>query len=277
MIYFNKESSDIMENKSLKGLVIVLILILLGLAGFIVYDKFIDVNEVGKEQTNNEEIVDELGEVSITEYVDIYNNIKNILYCGLDTTYYNSDKVSVDSFNDDFLVRMAIYNMTSDDFKVNDLKVEDIEQWIKNAYGIDYKFDESKLTSNGNGFDGILLSMGSYGAIYKDNKFVFSGAGCSGPIDMIYRTLYKAEKNSKTLILYEKVGYLKNTLNGDDTYKLYKSLKDFNKVSFVADYNYNGKTYDEDMKKYNDNLPTYKYTFTKNNNEYYLEKIELVK
>ena len=66
--------------KSNTGLIILIIVIgvvILGLAGFIVYDKFIDVNEVGKEQTNNEEIVDELEEVSITEYVDIYNKPEN--------------------------------------------------------------------------------------------------------------------------------------------------------------------------------------------------------
>lgn len=266
-----------MENKNSNGLIFVLVLIILGLVGFIVYDKFIYVKEEEKTQSNNEEVVDELKEVSITEYVDTYNNIKNDIYCGLDTTYYNSDEVSVNSFNDDFLVRMAIYSMTSDDFKVDDLKVEDIEQWIKNAYGIDYKFDESKLKSNGAGYNDLFISVGAYGVSYKDNKFIFSGAGCGGPRDLIYKTLYKAEKNSKKLVLYEKVGYLKSYFNGANIYKIYNSLKDFSEANFVADYEFNGQSYDKDMKNYLDKFMTYKYTFDKNENGYYLQKIELVK
>lgn len=258
-----------MEKKSNKGLIVIIVilsLLLVGVSGYLVYDKMFS-NEEVKEENKIEEKVEKNDNVVITQ--DEIDKMMKIID-------FNPDEVTnVDEFNaldNQTKLNMAItlIDIVGDSFKGSDVltalkgvygeKVEltledmicggcDQKYWLYNKDADMYNFDETHPGHGGTGgdyvksvnyFDSIQVVGNQYKVIVK--KVFKSGYECDlGPCDgnfKVYKSLDDA-KNGKNLLLDTKekdnnnkycVGYddetLKSLTAGCDIDRIYQDNKD---------------------------------------------------
>lgn len=282
-----------MEKKSNKGLIIaivILVLLLVGVSGYLVYDKVLSSDELKEGQA--EEKVEERVDIVVTQAeIDAM----------MEVVEFNPDEVTnVDGFNaldnqTKLWMGLSLIDNVDKSFKGNDLiealknvygdKVEltledmicggcDQKYWLYNKDTGMYTFDEKHPGHGGTGGD-YVKSVNYFDSVQTDGnqykvavKKVFkAGTECDlGPCDgnfKVYKSLDDA-KNSKNLVLdtKEKVNNNKYCVGYDD--EMLQSLTkecDINRI------------YQDNKDKFD----SYIYTFIKNGDNFVFQSYELNK
>lgn len=252
------------KNKN-TGIIIFLVLVLIGMTGYIIYDKTIsdkcDVKEM--EEPDNEETI---------EYLDIYSDQIQKLYnnihtnnCNENTTmFYRDGSVSMDKFQSNAFY-MA-YQLLDEEKgvmqpgnwkKLVSFTYEELNKKAKTIFGKDFNIEDKKYD----------LCPYNYDSATKTYTFdEEGGCGCTTGPDGPHMTLYQATKTGDEINIYESVVYQK-----------YEEQSYY--YSYYKDPLYNQKINDFSCeqgfstKKCIDNSTKYKFTFTLEDDNYILTNI----
>lgn len=209
----NKKSS-----KGLTILIIILIIYVIGLGGYIVYDKVLNKN---KQTANNSNIP------STTKKIENYDeNIKKLenelITNDKSMGLYFDKKVSIeDSSNADFIIyNLKKYllenniNYTNSDYKcgsptgddnyysydtLQEVKKDDLNEFIKNKYNSKKNYilnSQNELFDFNSASDMVLVTNDNYRIICEAR---------SGSIKTFYNSLTNYEKKQNEIIIYDKV------------------------------------------------------------------------
>ena len=292
-----------MEKKSNKGLIILivfLVLVVIGLASFIVVDKLNNSDKTNDNKiTENEDKKDELMEVNIKDYNDlinsvVYNSCGNINF----DLFYN--KYTIDNLPTDYMLEAAILSTGSIEYDID-------EDTDKELNYIEYVYDPYKEYKNENKTESgiprtsikatvkklfnkdieITKDTSIRFFIYISKYDAYFGRSLCGPSFTTHLYNYKAEKKGNELYVYTKI--YANDMNSMALYdfgklKLEKTdEQEITSISFdkstpiekISDDNKIGNLDIENYIKQNlDKFTTYKFTFKLIDGNYIYQKFE---
>ena len=253
------------SNKLLTTLVIILLIAVLGLTGFVVYDKVLKKDKVepnttdnsDNERNGNEEIKD------LNIYDDIVLKLtypSKILWFKTSDKNWDYEDFKVDSANRYAMMQIAAANVKciDDDDKVNaKCSAKEIESNFKKIFGPDMNYYNGDVEESN-----TCLDIGEY----KDGAYIRQ-RGCGG--DSVYSTIiytktYKAQQTEDNIYVYEYVQSvtvgLKDPMNYQSDGVAYLLDKQGNKLEEIDYDNYESIA----RKRINDGkADTYKWTFKK--------------
>ena len=292
-----ENNNQVKNNGKGKNIVIVfLILIVLGLSGFIVYDKYVkeevNTNETKTESKEtikditNSSIAQELEKTLITKdnYLSLYlsKNISINDVNDIDLIKFNLKKYKEDK-NLDYIKNVNYKNMGNLLLTIskNDLNTYMNEKYyVNNTYNLS-NIDESSLT-NSSDFD-VCVSM----IVEDDNyKLISIGASCAG--QFVKNKLIKAEEDNDYVYLYDTAVTCTSEANSNYCNKT-SDDRLYNTAVYKCDgedtscaITDRGEGSDQKFAEYvinnlSDSLNKYKHTFKKVNNNYYWVSTEIVK
>ena len=289
----DEKDLELEKKKKKKGVIIgfiLLILIILGLVGYILYDKGVVKLDTKKEKTETKEEVPK--ELSVDDkIVADAMEIMDRIYISEDNLYKN-DSYNISEISNDDLIATAIKNIDGD-YIVSACEFEKERKTISfeslntalNKVVLNKKITNDMITGLGKSpYTIAQYGVNDIGIILSNNglKLVGSCGGTFGGVPYINKKVIKAEKNNKYLYVYEKqafasYNYLENDSHAVDYYKDYDKTnvieKGLDSIEFTdADGNH-GKNSTPNWDLYN----TYKYTFEKHDDNYYFVSFELVK
>ena len=193
-----------MEKKS-NTLVVILVIVIIGLVGFIVYDKAINKETKSEEPVNNQDVTNN----SVEGDTETLNKLKEVFikvhgvkrspnaYCGKSE---NSDKIGRTGTNDYISTEYSSYEEM-----MNDLKQYATEE-VLNLKSDNYYVEDGKF---------YCESFGKGGSIYEDDGYVIElnniGDDTITATVMVEQSFFN-NKNYKAVQKYE-VKYTKNDSN----------------------------------------------------------------
>lgn len=260
------------KNKGLIGLVIVLIILVLSLGGYIVYDKVIEKENNKKENKNiTEKKEEKKEELSITSE-EVTGLMKKISITDIDTSltgwYYQKDKITVDDMDNQIKLIIGLQDNydVEEEFQENrTISKEDIRNSIKKILGDDIKYQDENINSSCYG------TAANYNE--KTKQYELTG-GCGGVLIPLYKEkISKAYQTDKTIEIYQKAIYVEFESVDEEGIKenIYKTdRKTEIKKGILSEE-------DMDYSKYFDLSDEFKFTFTKQGNNYYFSSVEKVK
>ena len=272
-------------NKKRNVLIVILILLILGLIGYIVYDKLEtkDIEkpkEVKEKKKVKKENLDEIAKVLVSKldkyYVDFYDEKESFDFASAKpkdlilgafvygNSYSLTKSIVDDYYNNLFGIKLteypdldcwandgvyAKYNESTNEYEVQSIKLNDGNE-ISHAHG---------------GVGAIHSVIIKYNDIEKkDGNYIVTVTKVYGPLNGMTETPENAfYADSKYTV---KISEL-NQFTINDEYG------DWSTIDKNAVENY----YIENYGKFKDLKPQYKYTFKKENNNYYLTKLETIK
>ena len=285
------------KNTGLIVLIVVLSIAVLGLGGFIIYDKVLNndsknnSNEINKEDNEISNVSKE--EVLWLNDTLVQNLYNMVIFPGDDILgnwyFYENEKVTLDNISNDTKLYMAYTQLNKNDieYKEDNLhgtKSFDINQFeigMKNVFG-------NNITYEKNDFMPEMCDC-EYKYNADQQKYICEIGGCGGPGESyVDRKLYNAVKISDEIILYEKFAFINiNEIifsNSDPKYDgpkagIYKDTKSKNAIKTWikdVDYFYNNKP-NYNFDDYIDQMSMVKYTFKKgDDNSYHFYSSEIV-
>ena len=203
--------------------------------------------------------------------------LSTITYLNLNTLpddyygyFYKDDKVIVKNMNNKIKLYMAIRKVITDkqiDITKEEIKVKasDVEKALKLLFGNNVEYKHESLTGNTCSYTNFKYSNSDKIYIQKSDKCIEPRTG-----SIINEIINITEEKDK-LIVTEKMAYIETSYNFDSKQVLYNIYKDINKTEKVTTVNSYSITSCKNL------LNSYKYTFKKDKNNYYLESVELVK
>lgn len=282
------------KNKGKTVLIVFLILIILGLGGYIVYDKVLkeEPKEKTKEevQTSKEESLD----VTSKEVTTLFNNINKLSSSWTSDVYYGwlfkQDSLKVEDMSDELKVAVALYKeyieCISNDYGcvkgASDTSVgntvissEKVQDNIIELFG-NIKYNNT----NTNAFDcGENFTFDSNQNVYTATAPACGYAGNS--FNTYDYRITKAMKNDNSLDIYVKVAFEyfdfqyesdeHGNMTKDNMRTIYTDFNKKNEINKVGDTEYN---FNEILENYGDKLPVYKLHFEKEDGEYHFKSIE---
>lgn len=294
----------VVKTKNSKGIIILVILLLLaviGLSGYIVYDKVLSKDSDKKEVTKTEE-KEEVKDITDTELVKELHStlITKDNYNGL----YFSNKVSISDTNNKKLITFNLKKYKEDNnleysknvkysennselgFLNLSVKKTDFNKYMQNKYNVNYEYNLADINSNN-----VTESSGLGGCVSlfvdsENYKFVSIGATCGS--SYIKNKLIKAEQDNEYIYIYDKavscigdIGVTCNLLSDDwsvenaiidctpDETGEFKTCPAENNEEKLAEYAINNLS---------DKLHTFKHTFKKaSDGNYYWVSSEIYK
>ncbi len=279
------ENLENVSKKSGKGkniLIVILFLIIIGLLGFIVYDKVINKKEepkpaeekVAKEE-KKEENLDEIGKeltLKLEEYViDYYDNFENLDF----TTV--SDK--------DLMLGAFSYSIKNGNL---DLKRQNVDDYFYNVFGRTLTTYPDLECWVG---DGVIYKYNAESKEYQkdcgDKETCHAHGGLEGhQKSIIIKASDIQKEENKYILTVNKVfgnnlkdsdGYFysdykyENRITGLDS--LTDAARELNpeEIQKVKDY------YEQNYEQFKNLSPKYRYTFTKTGDDFFLTKFEVIK
>lgn len=269
---------------SRNALIVILFLIILGLVGFIVYDKLIakdtrkvkePTKSVTKEETSVEpkENLDEIAVILMSKldkyYVDYYDSKENVDFATL------SDDVKMHG--------AEIYAYYGFNTHINKSLVDD---YYNNLFGITLNNYPDLNCHFG---DGVLSKYNSSIGEYEWLPHAHGGNIINKSILMKYNDIEKSGDNyiitiNKLFAPYNGMGEWtpENAFYADHSYTVkLDDLSQFTRVessgNWVSDLNGVKNYYEQNYEQFKNIKPQYKYTFSKNNNDYYLKNYQIIK
>ena len=300
-----KEENLNKKNKGKTIAIVVLVILVLGLAGYIVYDKNLlglkKEKEISEEKKNvNKE--SKMKELDVTsEKVNSIMNALTDIYIG-ENNFFGSDSYNIDSITTEDLVGSAMkiskdkvksvsaceekskrVSIKKDEF-INTLNsglkeyfldksisAEDLKNLPKSSYeGAKYAIVYGDLFEKGLGEEVGIIDEGTNIKLLTTCGNTFSAE------PFVFGKIEKAMENDKKAYIYQKVVFAKysdsNDWNEDHAENIIDGYKDYARKDKVSTFKY-GEMDKIDYSSYN----TYKYTFEKEDGKYYFEKAELEK
>ena len=285
-----------MREKSLKAMLIILLLAVLGLGGYIVYDKFLskELNKTEVKQETKKEVKEETKkEESQKEDLDA---VANILVNKINT--YNINQLEAIDKNLQFsnsptneqLITMEYYyiykSKSNNTYDENYLATkEEVDKYFKSVYNIQLNEYPNIVDWNDNQID-YVYDNNSQKYLHYVNPITdtFNHYNLF-PADSITEIVTDINKNkdiySITLAKIYTCG--PNVLNGEHITSdaLHKTVlpefDQFIKSDIDCDEEAAANYFKANKDKYKTQKPQYKYTFKKENNDYYLISFETIK
>jgi len=270
------------NNKDLALLIVVLIFLIIGLTGYIIYDKVL----TKENQTiEKEEKIEETQSVEVAENLD---NVAKILMNKLDKYYidYYDDKDKIDFTKEEDIELIKAVLAYENDINLTKTKVD---EYFNNLFG-------KKLTNypdyncwNG---DGALYKYNSSSNEYEKVEGHGHGGLCTSHSAFInYSNIEKNNENYEitvTKVYRPSQGICKespeNAFYADSDYTVkIDELSQFTKTDSNGNWSTPDITeaknyYIQNYEKFKNTTPKYKYTFKKDQNEnYYLINYEKIK
>lgn len=303
-----------MENKSTGKTVtiIILILIILGLGGYIAYDKLIiekNAPQTEKTEEKNENIEEnKLNDEDIKAYLEYipFENDDNVLLCSWNPTKgyncenevkyldaYSSSKATKEEISDELMLRMAIYKSEeldmSEFFESDfDLCGED-ENGNKRSCMMGQYYSANDVINNikkmyNRNVEPKDFSAGGCQVYYKNDAFAVGCSAGNNPPAKINK-IDSYEIKDDELLIYEKALFIYELTTKTNNFidiTLQTAYKEDNIIKSFNVENYDANNISTEAKEFaEDNLDSankYKHTFKKNNNgEYYWYSTEIVK
>lgn len=287
------------ESKGKNIFIVILVLLVLGLSGYIVYDKFI------KNESDNkpEENVNEREEKTEYKSLNITSNEVTSLYKrfdvlndreGIGGNFYSGYLYRTDSLNDseipdDVKVLVGLDNAlkecgtceTDADYGGSFLSIPkaNLDKQVKKIFGnVEYKTVNTKA-----------VDCSNQGYTYNQEKDTYETTiyGCGGSFSKFRDEIIKAEKNDKELNIYVRVAFFEPITGNDstDACASWYVMDCVTNVEVYSDYAKKNKIFDtkEDytqasfLEKNKEKLPQYKLNFKISGNEYYFNSVTKVK
>lgn len=281
-----------MREKLLKFFIIILILSVVGLGGYVVYDKYFNKEPIPPKTEKKEEKTENL-DVTSKEVTSLFNNINKLSHAWTSEDYYGwlfkNDSLKVEDMSDELIVANALYHLYADCLE-NDLvcvegsedeigttiiKAPEVKEKVNELFGnIEYK------NSNTSSFDcGGKFTYNSD----KDNYTAQAPAcGYAGNSFATYDYgITKALKKDKELDIYVKVAFKyfdfiletdeNDNITQDNMHYIYTDFNRKNKIDEIEDRAYD---FNEVLEKHGELLPVYKLHFENENGKYHFKSIE---
>lgn len=255
------------KNKN-TGIIVFLILVLICMTGYIIYDKTMsDKCDVKENEKTEEEKFEKL------EYLDIYSDQIQKLYNNIQTSgcyentveFYRNGSVSMDSFKKNAFY-MA-YEMlveekgTTNSYGYKELKsftIDEINKKVQQIFGKEFNVEAKAYQ---------ICPVYNYDNSTKTYTLdPEGGCGCTTGPDGPHMTLYQATTTGDKISIYESVVYQQY----DGESNLYTYYKDPLYNQKINDYSCEQGF---STKKCIDNSTKYKFTFTLEDDNYILTKI----
>lgn len=183
--------------------------------------------------------------------------------------FYKKEEVTTDTIPNNIKIYMAIRKIiTANKLKNNiEIKASDVEDALVSIFGTNVKYNHQSITGNNNSYTTFKYDKG----IYKEDKTKCDDI-CNNPrTDSIISNIVKVDNTDNSTIVYEQVAFVSTGYDPDTKKITYYIYKDIDKKELVS----KEDSYSIDNCK--DKLNTYKYTFKKDKDNYYFERVELVK
>ena len=274
--------------KSNKILMILGIIICLAIIGICIYLVF-DVTTNDKNESNND-VNEQIKEPNIDtkeqelEVTEEDNNIAiNLLkpfdrykdYLAYDQIgyIYTFDELNIDNLSNDIILEVSLYKYVRENKNIYDNYYSDIQKNININVDTFNKTVQSIFGNikyeNGN----ITLSCTYGSATYDEtqNNYIYSGQACGGTLlPYIESKIIQVKKYNDCMEIIEKIAYISYE-NSDSTINqlIYNNPKDMKLVDKRLE-----SSSEDIFDKYSDKLTSYKWTFKKDENNYYFDKIE---
>lgn len=270
------------ENNSKNSLIIIIILCLtvIGLTGYIVYDKIIRQDTSATSETNNNSNKIESLDINSNFVMDLYNKTNYYEHISSRIEYFLKDKLLVSDMSDDLRMRIARANMPENSVQfgqdkkfINDIPVGEYFSEQNLIDGFNKAFGKNAVYTR---LDSIGKSEYEIGYEYyeKEQIYYMIPAGSGYAVQFSYdEDIISATRVSDKIEITTALAYCgipdDSTKSGCYTDSKGKTLVD----STVSDGDkFSGL-------KYKDKLSQYKYTFTLDNSDgnYYFYSVEKVK
>lgn len=285
-----------MKEKNRSGeiaLIVILLIIVLGLVGYIIYDKKNNKCQTVEKENKKAETINL--DVTSSEVVNLYSKL-DVLNSD---TYVNSpdyfaylyrkDTLKPEKLPDDVIVLIGLDNALSkcgdncykemdNGSAVISISKDEVASEIKRIFG-DIEYKDTNIPK-------INCSIGGY--TFSNDTYNTTAYGCGNEsLNNISTRIVKAEKTDKEINIYVKVAFtIMNVKNGGSSCVEWNEMDCVENVAVYGDYNKRyliEKTsenvfYDSDklFELYSDKLSIFKYTFTKENNNYYFTDLNKI-
>lgn len=245
-------------------IIAMLFIIIIGLGGYLVYDKVIK-KDTKSNQSTTQYITEEKTYLDTIDQrvVEMMAKIENALdyQCGTDSVYLTQKKVKVENLSNEFVYKTAMETLTQEN--KNTISAEKLEQAIKNTFGKNYKFEHKTYNS---------CPSYTYDSVNKIYQLAQEGCGGTcGPNNI--KEITKVIKTKKTIEVYEKVIFTNaQTIEGNQVpYYKENNLKELLGYLTTDDIGYN----EENEKKLLAQGSLYKFTFKLEDGNYVFLSSEL--
>lgn len=272
-----------MEKKNNKGIVVALVVaifIILGLGGYIIYDKVLSTEKESKQEESKKEEVnkdekEKYEEVSIDDEI-VTKLIKNVTADTIDVKtagyFYEKGKILNTEVSNQMKLYLAIQMIQGnpDEMEKNLSKVtpENIASAVKEIFGPDATYTDETLNDACRGMKYNSKTQ-KYSAYY----------GCGGALIPTYHgTIVKARKYNDRLEIDQKamlITYEQSKTNtGDIIINIFNPNDKIDSFEIKSDDDWPEAK--DLLEKYKDKLATYKYTFNLEDGNYYFYSVEKV-
>ena len=272
------------SNKGLYAIITILCIAVLGLGGFIVYDKFIkedkEKSNISDNQTSKDNTDSKLVETTLSnddpKVKDLANKVIGVFtnsilfgdYFEYNNYFYKKDKVILKDESLKFKLslaaaKMEIKSLENDDNIIYYIEENDLKDTYYSLFGKDSNYERTDIM-----VDNCPNSLSWSNENNRYEKVVPKTGGCGG-------TSFGG--------VYVKLGYAKQKKNSNtdiiDLYEYFISLNpekgvysDYNNTNLITTFtNYdNNKIIDEVVNEYEDKVGIYKYSFVKDSDGNYV-------
>lgn len=252
------------QRKSPTILIVILILMVLGLGGYIVYDKFIKKTDDDKYETViNDVSVDVNGILKVSKILDTLDNAYN----NNDSNYfgyiYKIKTVDAKNYDIKAAIFSVVYNNMIRSNTEQTLSNNLVKNQVKNIFGLGLNYTPSSLDTG----DSIKINYNE-----QNKNYTYTASIPTGSKNKYYTRNVKTSLNTDTVMVTRKVFYaeVENT-----NASIYTDSGKKTKIGTVPLRNGEIDT-KEVTSKYGSKLITYEYTFKYDLGEYYLHRIERV-
>jgi len=222
-----------------------------------------------KRKEKNEEPTNSLQSNTVDETVINYLKLNSLPeeYFGY---FYKSDRYTNSNIDNNIKIYMAIRKVLSNKKDINysekiEIKEKDVTNALKVLFGSNVTYKHESLKGNTCSYTNFKYDKAKKMYVQEPDDCLESNT------DTLLAEIIDKKTTDKQVEIYEKVGYVEISYNLEQkklSYNIYSDVAKKNKVTTVDEYS---------ISTVKDSLNTYKYTFTKENNNYYLSSVELVK
>lgn len=218
-----------------------------------------------EEDNSQDEILESNDYYSIINYLKL-NTLPDEYY----GYFYTEDNLKQRDIKNNIKIYMAIRKVIADkglsnideEIKINE---SDVTKSLKEIFGNIVEYSHESLSGNTCSYTNFTYDKDSKTYIQKPSE-------CIEPrTDTILYEIVDTKEEDGVVIIQEKVGFIENSYNLETKKLVYNIYKDVDKLEKIATVD----NYSIDSCK--ELLYTYKYTFKKDNNNYYLESIDVIK
>ncbi len=276
-------------NKGLIGFVIVLVLLVLGMGGYIFYDKVLSKDKViaKKEEKKQEENLSTEEKKTLEEKMQVIMQMDDSYDTPNRGLYYKKNSLAVADMSSKERLFLALKSIepsvdelpmdpVEDGKKPYVLSEDKVKQAYKEMFGEDSSYKAESVVERTNGV------AHEYNKENKTYEIYAQGVGGAFGLEYHY-TIDHYEAYNTEVKVYVKSGLLlmagmdetvqyEDTGSDEDTYNLYQPSKDINDTdsSFLVAKQIKLEEFDS----YKDKLDTYVFTFKKTDGKFYFTKVE---